>query len=260
MIPRAARHHLPRNPLNGKPVNGAIIWEGPSRFDGSPIVVIATGIRGRSQNRKTGDMVQVWILRQDCSPVEAVQTGRDATVCGTCPLRGDGRTGKGRACYVNLGQAPSSVWAGYRRGSYPRVTWSHAMRLVAGRVVRLGAYGDPAMMPLTMARTLVAAASGRTGYTHAWRDIDPAWSRLLMASADSVADRRAARAAGYRSFYVMPKGSAIPRGTMECASTRTDRPSLSCSECLACSGTRVAGRGVDVAIIAHGAGAKYVTA
>lgn len=40
---------------------GKIIWEGKSRFDGKPIVCIATE---NSKNRKTGDMVQTWILSQ----------------------------------------------------------------------------------------------------------------------------------------------------------------------------------------------------
>lgn len=236
---------------------GVVVWEGPSRFDGSPVVVVVTF---KSDNRKTGNMAQVWILRQDMAPREAVASGADAAVCGTCPLRGDG-TGKGRACYVDLAKAPRSVWAAYRRGTYPRVTLTHAARLLSGRTVRLGAYGDPTMAPLYVMRALVATAKGRTGYTHGWRDIDPAWSRLLMASADSVQDRRDARALGYRSFYVAPVGTDLQSsGAMLCSATRERNP-LQCSECLACAGTGDTGRvAVDVAIIAHGSGAKYVGA
>jgi hypothetical protein len=35
-----------------------IIWEGPSRFDGSPIFVALTW---QTDNQKTGPMVQSWI-------------------------------------------------------------------------------------------------------------------------------------------------------------------------------------------------------
>ena len=40
--------------------NGLILWEGPSALDGSPIVVIATGLKRKSANGKIGpDTVQV---------------------------------------------------------------------------------------------------------------------------------------------------------------------------------------------------------
>ena len=45
-----------------------ILWEGASRLDSVPIVVIATGIDSPSKNRKTGEMVQCWILLRDVSP------------------------------------------------------------------------------------------------------------------------------------------------------------------------------------------------
>ena len=41
---------------------GFIIYDGPSMLDGEPIVAIATM---KTSNRKTGEMVQVWILRSD---------------------------------------------------------------------------------------------------------------------------------------------------------------------------------------------------
>lgn len=66
---------------------GLVLWEGPSRLDGAPIVLIATGMRRGSSNEKTGPMVQTWILRQDVAPHVAQRTGADASVCGDCPLR-----------------------------------------------------------------------------------------------------------------------------------------------------------------------------
>ena len=66
---------------------GLVLWEGPSRLDGAPIVVIATGMRRGSSNEKTGPMVQTWIMRQDEAPHVAQRTGSDASVCGDCPLR-----------------------------------------------------------------------------------------------------------------------------------------------------------------------------
>lgn len=49
-------------------------------------VVIATGFERSSENPKTGNMIQVWILARHVSPSDAVRTGLDAIVCGDCPL------------------------------------------------------------------------------------------------------------------------------------------------------------------------------
>jgi hypothetical protein len=240
--------------------NGYVIYEGPSAFDGAPIVVIVTGLTNRSSNRKTGGMVQTYILRRDVSPMEAVYSSEaDASVCGDCPHRGvmvDGRR-KARACYVNLGQGPLSVWRAFERGSYPRADVADVAPLVAGRAVRLGTYGDPGMVPLSVWLALVEHAASWTGYTHQWRWIDSAFSLLLMASADSVEDRRAARGLGYRSFYVVPKGSAKPAGAVLCLS---DARGTTCEDCGACAGTRMGAKpnAVDIFITAHGPGAKYV--
>ena len=63
------------------------IWRGPSPWDGSPIVLLVTGLQRPSENTKTGPMVQTYILRQDMRPIEAVTTGADAATCGSCRFR-----------------------------------------------------------------------------------------------------------------------------------------------------------------------------
>jgi hypothetical protein len=62
-----------------------IIYEGPSLYDGAPIVVL---VQTGSSNRKTGDMVQTYILRSDIDPITASRTGKDSAICGTCPHMG----------------------------------------------------------------------------------------------------------------------------------------------------------------------------
>ena len=59
------------------------------------IVVIATL---KTRNRKTGDMVQIWILNRNESPVDSVRNGSDSIVCFDCPHRGRGF--QKRTCYV----------------------------------------------------------------------------------------------------------------------------------------------------------------
>ena len=139
---------------------GYVLHEGPSPFDGQPIVSIATL---HSSNRKTGDMVQTWILPRDQHPLDAVKTGQDSCICGQCPHRGSGTK---RTCYVNVGQAPANIWRTYKAGGYAPI--SSYEEAVQGRVVRFGAYGDPAFMPITVVANLLMFAKGHTGYTHQW--------------------------------------------------------------------------------------------
>src|SRR5687767_8577197 len=82
--------------------NGAILYSGPSELDGSPIIAVVTGVHRGTSNLKTGPVLQTWILRSDISPVEAVKTGADRSVCGDCALRNG-------ACYVTLHHGPRSV-------------------------------------------------------------------------------------------------------------------------------------------------------
>ena len=54
---------------------GYALHEGPSPFDDKPIVSIATL---HSSNRKTGDMVQSWILPRDLHLFDAAKDGEEA--------------------------------------------------------------------------------------------------------------------------------------------------------------------------------------
>ena len=63
------------------------VWRGNSLIDGAEIVVLMSGITRKSINGKTLDMIQISIVRTDVSPLEAVQTGLDRSICGDCKLR-----------------------------------------------------------------------------------------------------------------------------------------------------------------------------
>lgn len=234
---------------------GAVIWRGPSRWDGAPLVVIVTW---ESSNKKTGNMAQTWILREDVAPLEAIESGADASICGDCPHRKrqheDGSMR--RTCYVNVGHAPRGVWASFKNGNYPEMSPGEAGERLAGRGVRLGAYGDPGMVPVEVWRDLTAHAEMHTGYTHQWRVLDDVWASFIMASADTVEDRREARQRGWRSFYVAPVGAPVAEGSVLCLS---EARGTSCLDCGACGGTR--GRdtvAVDIFINAHGGAKAYV--
>lgn len=236
--------------------NGMILWEGPSLIDGAPLVVIATGLRTGSTNVKTGDMVQTYILRSDIPPMEAVKSGNDVSICGTCPHRGDG-TGKGRSCYVTLFQGPRGVYAAYKRGSYAKAI--DLSEVGTNRMVRLGAYGDPAAVPVTVWQHVLQQAEGWTGYSHLWQSIDPVvWAPLVMASVDSEAQMQSAHRLGYRTFRVTPQGEGPIKGTeVVCPASHEAGQKVECVDCKACMGTSAKAR-VSIQIQAHGTGKRYV--
>lgn len=231
-----------------------------SRIDGAPCVLVLTR---NSDNTKTGNMVQTWILRRNVDPLRAVRTGADRSVCGTCPHRGRDARGRRRAprtCYVTVHRAPLSVWRAYRRGSYQlwRGTPEQITRL-HGRPLRIGTYGEPTALPAAWWRRLVRQLQPAriTGYTHRWREYrNRGFRGLCMASADSVLDAIDATRAGWRYFRVRPCGEpALPREIV-CPASEEAGHKTQCFHCGLCNG---AGPRRSVVIMAHGAGKARIT-
>lgn len=223
--------------------NGYVLYEGPSRLDGRPVVAVVTGFH-RSKNGKTGNMLQTWILRQDVDPCTARQQGQDRSVCGNCPNRAKVQGGSG-ACYVTVCQAPLSVWRTYRRGGYQRLP---VYELFRGHKVRLGAYGDPAAIPLGIWRAIVLNCAGHTGYTHQSHRF-PALRRYFMASVESVDRARAMQARGWRTFRTAPLGGLPAAWELVCPASAEAGHRTTCDRCLSCNG---AGARPSMVIRLHG--------
>jgi hypothetical protein len=238
-------------------MNGFIFYRGPSMIDGQPIVAIATGIAGRkSRNEKTGGgLIQTWIMRDDMSPVDAVKTGNDVSICGDCVHRGAGN-GANRSCYVVVFQAPLVVWKGAQRGLYPTMTAQEAGDLLAGRMVRLGSYGDPAAVPVAIWDGMLAHITAKTGYTHQWATgrFD-GLQKYCMASCDSASEQTVAKALGWRTFRVRAASEELQGREIVCPASKEAGAKTSCDACKACGGTTAKAR-VDIAIMAHGDAGK----
>lgn len=242
---------------------GFIVYEGPSEIDGKPIVVVLNKINAPSENEKTGALVQSFILRADVPPVEALKTGDDESVCGSCPHRPllvamMARIGITMPpCYVRVWQSVRSVWDAYRRGRYVRVTDRRQLAdALRGRILRLGTYGDPAAAPVGLWRELCAMAAGHRGYTHQWQrdDFDHlAWAPLVMASADTIDQAALANLYGMRAFRVSVGVDKQPMETTCPASAEGHRRS-NCERCGLCAGTSVQAR--DIVIADHASGHK----
>jgi hypothetical protein len=203
-----------------------------------PIVGIITNLNRASENRKTGDMAQVYILRADVRPVEAVTTGADVSTCGNCPLRPTLATGA--KCYVNTG------WLGKLWDSIPNLPrlnpvavgdWLESSKLE----LREGAYGDPAMIPNWIRRELNRGRG--TSYTHQWNEpwIDPNASDYSMASVQTVDEKNAANSMGYRTYRVT-SGDLEPDEIL-CPEITSG---ANCKDCGLCAGNRVQAKNIVI--------------
>jgi len=245
-----------------KKIKGFIIDRGLSPIDGQPYVAILTL---KSTNRKTGDMAQVFILREDIDPVAAIATGDDYSICGNCPHRKDA-LGQ-RSCYVNVGQGPNSVWKAYKRGAYKVLDYVDRKNLpsnglfysvieaiLKGRRIRWGAYGDPSIINPQVVNLFNSYAEGHTGYTHQWREeFAQPFKGTFQASCDGFNDYLEATAHGWKTFVVVNK-NVTPIYAKQCPAT-VDNSAAQCITCKLCDGAKR-----DIFVHAHGTGSKYVTA
>ena len=243
--------------IRGKKISGAItIWEGPSEFDGTPIKVVMTGYIKDSENEKTGPLVQVFILPSDEKPINAFKA-KKSSVCGDCIYNGGG-------CYVNWGRL-TPTWTASKRKfiSLELASWlvtglrvrldicrapagalqislALASWLVTGLRVRLGAAGDPSAVPTYVWETLLKGADSWTGYTHSWKNCDPALRRIVMASCDNDDETKQAISLGWNVFHVHDGKIDDNIDYVRCLSGSPDSNGLpkTCFSCMMCHGVR----------------------
>jgi hypothetical protein len=200
-------------------------------------------------------MVQTFIIRSDVDPVTAAKTGEDFGICGACRHRPKAAKITGEPpCYVNKGHAPLQVFKAYKRGRYTKATPKQIKTALAGRIVRLGTYGDPAAAPVAIWEEIIKDAAGHTGYTHQWKrtgfDVDR-WKKLVMASADNLDDAALANLNGMRAFRVSVGNDRQAAETICPASSEAGKKTT-CANCHLCAGTTKAAR--DIVIQDHAAG------
>lgn len=214
-------------------VNGLILYKGPSLLNKKPIVCIATGLQSGSDNRKTGDFIQTYILSDEgLKPTDAVQQGKDASTCGDCIHRKIDGFG---TCYVNLAFGPNGVYKAYLNGKYPEFNMSH-LNLFKDKLVRGGAYGDPAAIDYSVWDTIFKVSSGHTAYTHAWKYCDQRIKNYCMASVDTPKQMTLAKSMGWKTFRVRRKDEPLLPGEFLCPASSEAGKRLKCETCLACKG------------------------
>jgi hypothetical protein len=218
---------------------GVVLYDGVSHLTNEPIVAIATI---KSNNVKTGNMIQTWIIRSDISPVDASTQLKDDAICGNCPHRQN----TGGACYVNIAQAPSSVYKAYKKGSYKPFDESAHKELFYGRMIRLGSYGDPAAVPVQVWDNILQYSIGHTGYTHQinHKNFQKGILNICQVSADTPKQALKLQKQGLKTFRVALPDDGLLEDEIECLS---DSKGLSCMACGLCDGSKQ-----NIAIVVHG--------
>lgn len=232
--------------------NGYIFYRGPSLIDGKPIIGVIVGFNSDSANRKTGAMLQTYILPADIAPHEAVKTGADVSVCGGCIHRPTVAKQTGAdPCYVFVAQGPLIVWKTAQAGKYADVTPEQFGQLVAGRMLRLGSWGEPVAIPFEVWQPAIDSAAGRTGYTHRWRTRKASqWQGTLQASCDSAEDFEDAVQAGWGTFRVAVPGydETVSLPEVHCPASKEQGAKVQCQDCLLCDGSSSS----NIVILSHG--------
>ena len=119
-----------------KKFKGMILFEGGVY---NPIVIL---YKYDSDNVKTGNMGQIYIIRSDMLPTEALKTGNDYIICGTCIHRNT-------TCYVNVGMSVNSIYKSWLNGNYQPLDYKILKYKIKNSdfITILGSAGTKAMMP-----------------------------------------------------------------------------------------------------------------
>ena len=233
-----------------KNITGFIAFDGKSVLNEKPILGIVVL---QSTNDKTGNMAQLYILDKRSHPQEIISQKLDDSICGYCSHRHS----LGGACYVVPGHGVSSVWRSYAAGKYPAVSdQSDIDMLLAGKRLRLGAYGDPAAIPIYALSKLVSAVDGNiTGYTHqiSNKRVPDEITRYCMLSADTAKQGIKFNKAGKRYFRVLKHGDSLLDNEILCPNSKTG---IQCVHCMLCDGTKPDESKPDIAVFVHGSRSK----
>jgi hypothetical protein len=145
------------------------------------------------------------------------------------------------------------VWRHFQKGGYSYANDNDAITaLAAGAMVRLGTYGDPAMVPANVWEALLGEAKGRTGYSHQADNPNADFRPdLTMVSTETEMQAWQHWAKGHRTFRMLAEGEQPVAGQeILCPS-----PKVKCTDCGLCTGMRPGAK--SIAIAAHGPGKNH---
>lgn len=220
-------------------------YKGMILFDGgtyNPIVIL---LGYDSDNVKTGNMSQITIIRNDMLPSEALKTGNDDLICGTCIHRNT-------TCYVNVPFGVNSTYKSWLRGNYQPLDYKILKYKIKNSFVRFGSYGDPVYIPIELVDFISKNCKGWTGYTHQWQEPQfDAFKRYFMASVDNESEYQKSLDFGWRSYRVSTNENTL-NGEIMCPHDSESATPIQCIDCRLCDGLGRHKNARNIAVVVHG--------
>ena len=188
---------------SNKMENGYIIYRGKSNLNGKPIVVVAL----MNGNKKTGNMIQLYILVDGIDPREA-----------------------NKGAYPDISDSPDKI-----------------ADLAIGRSVRVGAYGDGQAVPDYVIDCILSKSDGHTAYTHqADHPMVTLRHDIYMLSVESLQGAMRFWKQGYRTFRVLAQGDTLASNEILCPASKEAGFKVTCNNCLLCAGTSVNAKSIAI--------------
>ena len=224
--------------------NSVVIYKGPSlAMPDTEIAVVLTGINGKSDNSKTGNMAQMWIITTTSKPSMACTDGSDRAICGNCRQR----PANNGNCYVNK----------YRMFVMHKALVDNRYEFLAPRdagislaghntKIRITAYGDIAVIPnASKILTQLIGNQEFTAYTHLFTEpfFDQDLLKWCILSVDSLAHRLETQNMfpNCKTYRVLAKNEVKQDGEVMCPSKKIPLPhggfrrNIQCQTCLLCN-------------------------
>lgn len=209
------------------------------------IVIIITF---KSGNIKTGDMAQIWIMRSDIDPVEAIKQNIDDIICFECIHR------LNRTCYINPGQAPLKVYEAYKKGLYEPLDLDRLAHELRYKTVRFGAYGEPVLIPLDIVKHIIKNSMSYTGYTQQWNNPKyKEYRTIFMASIESDKQLKQTKKLGIRSYRVTNNENDIKSNEIICPNVTKG---ITCNLCTLCDNQGKHKNAKSIVVPVHGTKGK----
>jgi len=223
---------------------GILVYKGKSQLDGENIIAVATK---DTKNEKTGDAIQIWILRGDIGPIIAKRLGYDFSICGNCPLRDV------KVCYCNLCHGPLQVFKAYHNDRYEKLNDTN-IEFFRDKEVRLGAYGDPTAVPISIWDKIAEVSNSILAYTHQWNKPEfQEYKKYCMASTEDPISYKKAQELDWRTFNVKLPNEPLFENEYRCPASKEAGVLTTCSKCQSCKGLSSEIK-KSVAIEFHGVG------
>lgn len=197
-----------------------------------------------SMNKKLG-LYEMMIQTYHISEEQLQDYRNDSANCLDCQYSYNQNGGESGGCYTHKGYQGMGIKSMIKRlskvdiGAYNKAAFDGFIGYISQFTItlcRLGAYGEPVLMPLNMIEKLVKASKKHTGYTHQWNKPEYLnYSKYLMASTHSKFETAVANSLGYRAFE---SNTELDRKMPICpASKKFTGEKKTCVQCVACCGT-----------------------